>query len=167
MPFAGRVRPAVLLLVLLALLSVGVGWGEEGDEGDEGEEDCEPDGVPPAADTVARDEAAGDGLPESPEPLLGPGSGVAGAVVPAVGGAVEGRERCARSGAVDRPAGGPGTGGLPAVSAPGSYGTTTIFRPLPEANCSRAAGYCSSGSRSLMSSSGSSTSAANSSAARS
>lgn len=47
------------------------------------------------------------------------------------------------------------------------YGTTTIFLPTPDANCSSASGYRSSGMRSLMKTSGSRTPFANSSAARS
>src|SRR6266700_817852 len=49
----------------------------------------------------------------------------------------------------------------------GPYGSTWILRPTPAANCSSAWGYLSSGSRSLMNTSGSRTPVANRSAARS
>ncbi len=120
--------------------------------------------MPLGADTVARGEAVDDGLSGSAELRPGSGSGAVGSAVRPAGGGVVGRERCARSGAPAAPLA-PGTS--PAPAHPGRHGTTTIFRPLPAANCSSARGYCASGSRSLMSSSGSSTSAANSSAARS
>ncbi len=47
------------------------------------------------------------------------------------------------------------------------YGCTTILRPTPALNWSIACGYCSSGSRSLMKTAGSSTPLAKSAAARS